>query len=217
MDSVLRQIKQILITAILMLIINSIMAQVRQPVVSHQKHPLSKQLKDFLHLMAQANITFNYPKGFKEINAPNNEYFSFDYALDLPGRDFEIWFRVKSEKQDWASYQNSLNSTDSQLANPDSSYMATAKAEAIALTGDTSYFIRTIPQNILARYHADAGKSYLLTLLDLPETKHYKYALLVTLQKYHTGTIMVVCFTNEKGPEFFKEMNQASNCLKFKP
>ncbi|TWI94823.1 hypothetical protein JN11_04605 [Mucilaginibacter frigoritolerans] len=217
MDGVLKQIKQILITAALMLIINSIMAQVQHTAVSHQKHPSSKQLKDFLNLMAQANITFNYPKGFKEINAPNNEYFSFDYALDLPGRDFEIWFRVKSEKQDWASYQNSLNSTDSQLANPDSSYMATAKAEAIALTGDTSYFIRTIPPNILARYRADAGKSYLLTLLDLPETKHYKYALLITLQKYHTGTIMVVCFTNEKGPEFFKEMNEASNCLKFKP
>jgi hypothetical protein len=217
MARILRQIKQILITACLMLIINPIIAQAQQPLAVQQKRSSSKQLKDFLHLMAQANITFIYPKGFKEINAPNDEYFSFDYALDLPGHDFEIWFRVKSEKQDWTSYQHSLNSADSQLANPDSSYMDIATAEAIALTGDKNYFTKTIPPNILARYHADAGKSYLLTLLDLPETKHYKYALLVTLQKYHTGTIMVVCFTNEKGPDFFKEMNRASNCLKFKP
>jgi hypothetical protein len=217
MGRILRQIKQILITTALMLIISPIMAQGQQQPVAQQKHPSSKQLKDFLHLMAQANITFKYPKGFKEINAPNDEYFSFDYALNLPGRDFEIWFRVKSEKQDWKSYQNSLNSADSQLANPDSAYMDMATAEAIALTGDKNYFTRTIPPNILERYHADAGKSYLLTLLDLPETKHYKYALLVSLQKYHTGTIMVVCFTNEKGPDFFKEMNLASNCLKFKP
>jgi hypothetical protein len=56
-----------------------------------------------------------------------------------------------------------------------------------------------------------------LNLLDFPATKHYKYALLIALQRNHTGTIMAVCFTNDKGPEFFKNVDRASNCLKFKP
>jgi len=216
MAAILRQIKQLLITVLLVLIANTIIAQVSPTAPVPAKHPSSKQLKDFLHLMADANLTFVYPKGFREILAPNDEDFSFDYALELPGRDFEIWFRVKSEKQDWTSYQSLLNSKNAQLANPDSSYTAMGEAQAIAFTGDKNYFIRNIPANILARYNADAGKSYLLTLLDLPETKHYKYALLITLQKNHIGTLIAVCFTNEKGPEFFKEMNRASNCLKFR-
>ena len=66
-------------------------------------------------------------------------------------------------------------------------------------------------------YASDAaGKTYLLNLLDMPETKHYKYALLITLQKGHVGTIIAVCFANEKGAEFFKNINKASKCLKFK-
>jgi hypothetical protein len=51
----------------------------------------------------------------------------------------------------------------------------------------------------------------------MPITKHYKYALLITLQKAQTGTILAICFANEKGPEFFKNMGLAKNCIKFKP
>ena len=50
----------------------------------------------------------------------------------------------------------------------------------------------------------------------MPATKRYKYALLITLQKNHTGIILAVCFTNEKGPEFFKNLDRASSCMKFK-
>ena len=102
------------------------------------------------------------------------------------------------------------------MENPDSVYLDVGKATAVSLAGDQPYFERTIPPEVLAKYHADAGKSYLITLLDLPETKHYKYALLITLQKNHTGTILAICFGNEKGPEFFKNINRASHCLMFK-
>jgi hypothetical protein len=154
--------------------------------------------------------------GFKEIPATNNEDFSFDYAMEMPGKDFEVWFQVKSQKENWASYERAQNDKGRQVANPDSLYVEMGKAHAIAFTGDNNYFIRNMPQNVLERYNADAGKSYLLNLLDLPSTKHYKYALLITLQRNHTGTIMMVCFTNEKDPEFFKNIDKAGNCLKFK-
>jgi hypothetical protein len=179
-------------------------------------HSASDQLNEFRHLTDDANISFIFPKGFKEIQAPDDEYFSFDYGMELPGKDFEIWFQVKSQKENWASYEHTQNSQNARQANPDSLYTDMGAAQAIAFTGDKQYFVRSIPQDILTRYHADAGKSYLLTLLDFPETKHYKYALLITLQKNHTGTILAVCFTNVKGPEFFKNMDRACRCVKFK-
>jgi hypothetical protein len=218
METILKQIKQILVITALMLCIITATAQVKNKARATVKPTaVSSQLTEFNHLTAQANIAFSFPKGFKEIKAPDDEYFSYDYAMQLPGKDFEIWFQVKPEKEDWASYERVANNQNAQLTNPDSVYNSTATAEAIAFTGDKNYFVRVIPADVLARYHADAGKSYLLTLLDLPATKHYKYALLITLQKNHTGNILAICFTNEKGPEFFKNLDKASNCLKFKP
>jgi hypothetical protein len=218
METIWKQIKQLLITAMLMLCITPTIAQERHSDAAREKYTqLSKQLKEFYRLTAQANVTFIFPKEFKEIKAPDNEDFSFDYAMELPGKDFEIWFQVKSEKENWASYLRTQNNQKAQLANPDSLYSSIGTANAIAFTGDRNSLIRNIPAEYLAPYNADAGRSYLLTLLDLPETKHYKYALLITLQKYHTGTILAICFANEKGPEFFKNIRKVSSCLKFKP
>ena len=221
-EAVLKQFKQILITVILVTGIIPAFAQIKHKAVpvkqlqtAKPKAPVSPQLAEFLTLAADAGVSFSFPKGFREIKAPDNEDFSFDYAMTLPGKNFEIWLQVKSQKENWASYVKSKNA-NVELANPDSSYIAVAQAHAAALTGGSDYFIRNIPPDVLARYNADAGKSYLLNLRDLPATNHYKYALLITLQKNHTGIILAVCFTNEKGPEFFKNMDRASNCLKFK-
>jgi hypothetical protein len=192
-------------------------AQVKPPASAPVKHHhSSQQLKDFFTFAAQANAIFVYPKGFREIPAPDDEDFSYDYALELPGKGFEIWLKVASQKEEWFNYTRTQTVKGPGMENPDSVYLDVGKADARALSGDQPYFERTIPADVLARYHADAGKSYLVTLLDLPDTKHYKYALLITLQKYHTGTIRAICFGNEKGPEFFKNINRASHCLMFK-
>ncbi|MEP6614838.1 MAG: hypothetical protein ABJA76_23185 [Mucilaginibacter sp.] len=218
-----KQIKQILVIAILLLSISQVIAQPKQLVVAVKQSappakpaPMSAQLTEFIKLTTHADVNFKFPKGFKEIKAPDNEDLSFDYAMTLPGKDFEIWLQVKSQKENWYSYENARGRPNAELANPDSTYKLIAQAHAAAFTGENSFFVKPIPSEVLTRYNADAGKSYLLTLLDLPETKHYKYALLITLQKDHTGIIVAVCFTNEKGPEFFKNMDRASNCLKFK-
>lgn len=217
MENISKQIKQLLFVTMLVLWIVPAFAQPR-----HQKSPvkhatLSDQLQDFILLTGHANITFNPPKNFREIRAPDDEDFSFDYAMELPGKDFEIWFQVKSEKQDWFTYIHNPKTPNATLANPDSLYIGNGEAQAIAFTGDKNYFVRILPQEVLARNNADAGRSYLLTLLDLPQTKHYKYALMISLQKNHIGSILMVYFTNDKGPEFFKNLDLASYCLKFNP
>ena len=229
METAFKQFKQILVTGILMLgfvtgfaQVKHTIAQVKHPATAVRgsstvaKRPVSTQLAEFTRLAATANVAFTFPKGFKEIMAPDNDYFSFDYAMAIPGKDFEIWLQVKSQRENWASYEKSKDTPGTELANPDSTYVSLGEAHAAAFTGDTKPFVKSIPPEVLARYNADAGKSYLLTLPDLPATKRYKYALLITLQKDHTGIIMAVCFTNEKGPEFFKNIDRASNCLKFK-
>jgi len=100
--------------------------------------------------------------------------------------------------------------------NPDSLYNKTGLTLASELTGGQSYFTTIIPPDYLARYNASEGKTYLLELADANETKHYKYALLITLHKDHAGTIVAVCFGNNKGSEFFKNIFKASKALKFK-
>ncbi len=207
----------------LLLCVTGVVAQVKHPhYIARVKKPApvkvakpvqgSEQFKAFSQLLAQAHVTFTFPKGFREIPAVNNEDFSFDYALEIPGREFEIWFEVKSLSENWHSYER-----NHEQEYPDSSYLKRGKALATNFTGETINFVREIPANVLARYRADAGKSYLLNLLDMPETKSYKYALLITLQRNHIGTITAVCFTNEKDPEFFRNIDKASNCLKFNP
>jgi hypothetical protein len=228
MKAIVKQNRHILLQLAILFFVAGVWAQGSQPhhktkvkkkPVTVQAKPVvqgSQQFKEFLQLLAQASATFTFPKGFKEIAAVNNEDFSFDYAMEMPGKDFEVWFQVKSQKENWASYERLQSDDSHRVANPDSLYVDMGRAHATAFTGDRNYFVRNMPQNVLDRYNADAGKSYLLNLLDLPATKHYKYALLITLQRNHTGTIMMVCFTNEKDPEFFKNIDKAGNCLKFK-
>ena len=182
-----------------------------------QRQQVSAQLKAFQQLVTEANATFTFPQGFREIKAPNNEDVSFDYAMEMPGKDFEIWFQVRSIKENWPAYEKNLNDRSAEEDNPDSLYINTGKAQAKAFAGDNEPLMRFIPPNIAERYNADAGKSYMMNLPDVRLTKHYRYAFLITLQKDRTGTIMAVCFSNQKGPEFFKNIDRASNCMKFKP
>ncbi len=182
------------------------------PVLAQGSHAAGgSQFRNFTNSLTQVNIAFTFPEGFKEIKAPNTETLPFDYAMELPDADFEVWIRINTQKED----EKILADKNIHITT-DSLYKALAKDQITAFTTENSYLKRGLPHYILNRYNADAGSTYLLNIDDSPITKHYKYALLVVLQKNGAGTIMAICFTNEKGPEFFKNMNAASNCLKFK-
>jgi hypothetical protein len=173
--------------------------------------------KDFYHLVADANLKFTYPPGFRAIPAINDEDFSFDFALELPAQDFEMWVQVNPQKQNWNSYLHTRYNEKTKQENPDSVFVKLGKADAIALSGDDSYLERYMPRNVLARYNADAGRSYLLDLLDLHQTGHYKYALIIALQQNHNGTLVAICFTNQKDADFYKAVNRACRSFRFKP
>ena len=213
------QIKQLLISVLLILCVDNAMAQYKHnKVVKLKPSFVSSQLKAFMVETSDAGANFIFPKGYREINAHDDEDFSFDYAVELPGKEFEAWFQVKSQRQNWVSYIHNKNVPGKQVTNPDSLYSAAGAAQAMAFTGDRRYYYtRNIPYEVLERYHADAGKSYLITLLDMPATKHYKYALMLTFQKFHTGSITGVYFTNDKNPEFYKNVDRISRSFKFKP
>jgi hypothetical protein len=171
----------------------------------------SQQFKAFDKALNKSGIAFTFPAGFKEIKAVNNREFNFNYALELPEKDFEIWLRVNSLKE------NKELLKDNNLRMPaDSAYSYIIKQQAVAFSNDNDWLTRPIPNFILTRYNANVGKTYLVNLKDSPITKHYKYALMIVLAKYKTGSVFAICLSNNKGPEFFKNMFEASNCLKFK-
>jgi hypothetical protein len=178
--------------------------------------PKSKQLKKFLKLAGEANVAYIAPEGFKEIKPMQNDTLSFDYALELPGEEFEVWFQVSSQRRVLESFARVVSDTIRTNEHPDSLYNHTGLALADKLSGGQSCFTTIIPPDYLARYNADEGKTYLLDLADANETRHYKYALLITLHKDRVGTIVAICFGNEKGSGFFKNIFKASRALKFK-
>jgi len=179
--------------------------------------PINTQRKDFYLLLKQADLKFTFPIGFNEIKAINNDYFSFDFAMEDPEQNCEAWLIVRSQKQNWVSYENSQNDKKPELANPDSMYVDIGKAYATELTGSNNFMVRNIPADVLAEYNADAGKSYLLNLRDMKVIHHYKYALIVSLQKNHTGTLIAVFFTNYKDTDFYRDVSCVSHSFKFTP
>lgn len=165
----------------------------------------SRQDKEFNKLLNEASVVFSLPEGFKEITPVSTDEQSFDYAVTTAGHELEIWFAVKPYKQISRNYNS-----------PDSAYAVIGKTAAENLSDDNFLFTRSLTSRVLSQYGADAGKSYLLNLSDSPVTRHYKYALIITLQKNHTGAILAVCLTNDKGPDFFRNIDKARNCIRFK-
>ena len=138
----------------LLLIMAPLFAQVKQDTAA-LRH--IKKLKQFSKLVKDAGGVFEYPAGFREIHAPDNEDFSFDYALELPAKGFELWLKVTSQKQEWTNFTRTQTSRGPGMENPDSVYLDVGKAMAKSLAGDQPYYERTIPPDVLARYNANAG------------------------------------------------------------
>jgi hypothetical protein len=206
MNVITKKVNRFLYFVFLLLLAGPVTAQVNRGTGNQS------QLKNFTSSLAPLDITFNFPEGFKEIKAPNTESFQFDYAMTLPGADFEIWLRVNTQKEN----EKLLADKNIRITNPDSLYLGVAQDQIASFTSEKNYLKRGLPDYILNRFNADGGSTYLLSIDDSPLTKHYKYAFLTILQKSKVGTVLAICFTNDKGPEFFKNMNQASSCIKFK-
>lgn len=198
----------------LLLAVTAMAQQKHKPVTPKRT---SSHLQDFSHLAAEANVQFTFPDGFKEIRVSEDEDSFYDYALEIPGRGFEMWVMVRPQKGEWTNYERSRSDVNKQLANPDSLYIDISRAQASAFSGDQNFDAKEISAGVLTRYNASAGKSYILNMQDLPSTKQYKYALLLALRRDYAGTMLIVCFTNEKNAEFFRNVSRICKYLKFKP
>ena len=139
------------------------------------------------------------PDGFNELATKDDS--PYDYGIGISGQEFEIWFKIVPQAE----------------STPDSAYLQIGRTQAKALAGEGNFLTRNIPDRVLTDYNADAGKTYFISLPDITDKNRFKYALLITLQKNHKGTIVAVCLTNDKGPDFFKNISKAQTCIKFRP
>lgn len=171
----------------------------------------SRQLSGFKYLLSNINGSFTIPESFTEIKPANNDKLPFQYGLKFPDAECEVWFQVNSVKGDWQRFERNGR----QGINPDSAYLKVASDEAQIMGGTKDLLSRPMPPRILQMYNADEGRSYFVTLADIPATKHYQYALLIVLHKNHYGNIVVACLTNEKGPTFFRNIDKLKYCFKF--
>jgi len=174
-----------------------------------QTQATDRDLKMFRRLLANINASFTPPEGFNELTPITNDRFSYNYALKLPDADFEAHFQVNSLKREWRRFEKAKGDK----INPDSLYIKQAATQVKALAGDGRVFSRTIPSSYLQQYNADIGRSYFFSVAT--ETNHYQYGLMVVLQKNRYGNICVTCFSNERGPAFFKNINKLKDCIKF--
>jgi len=177
----------------------------------------STQFKTFQQALAETNLQFVIPKNFKEIEPIQTATadVNVDYAVMLPQSNFQVWFKVKNIAQEEARFKASDGDAKLSLANPDSLYSFKSLSTAIKLAGKGNFTYKSLPQNVLDSFHADAGCSYQLNLRDMPETNHYKYGLLISLQKNTSGYILMLFLGNENGPAFYKKVNMAYYSVRF--
>ncbi len=202
----IKQLKHIFICVGLLFCIAPVFAQVKQ-------QPLTRELKNFSKQLTKANVSFTFPAGFKEIAVPNTHEHPFDYGIGSNEDDCEIWFQVRTQKDNWNDY---IRRSDRRILSADSLYREIGQLQAEAFKSEKPALARSIPSFTMKRYNADLGYTYLVRELpDAQITKHYKIAMVVVLQKNKVGTVLAVCFANELGPGFYSNLNKASSCLEF--
>jgi hypothetical protein len=178
-----------------------------------QSVAVSPQLKTFQQTLAASNIQFVFPKEFKEIKLVNA--LEIDYAIELPKENFQVWFKVKGIQPEPSKAKGAEDEPKQNLASSDSLYNSVALTAATKLAGKDNYTYKSLPPDALAFFNADQGRSYQLNLRDMPQTNHYKYALLISLQKNEQGSIFMLFLGNENGPGFYKKVNKAYYSVKF--
>ncbi len=197
-----------IITTIVLIIGGLTLFAQLKPVAGHKPDEFSKQI-------AETNIDFEIPGFFKELKIMPDEP-GFNYGLELPNTGFEVWYQINPLKQHWQNFDTQKGEPKKAIENPDSLYLSIAQAKAISLAGKGNYFTKTLPLNALWHFNATSGKSFLLNLLDANATKHYKYGLLIVLQKDHVGNVLMLFLSNDTGPAFFRNVRRASLSIRFK-
>ena len=176
---------------------------------------LYSQLKTFQQSLSATGLQFAIPKGFREIKALHQDNIDVDYAMELPDENFQIWYQVRNTQQSWPKRRILEDNAKHVPINPDSVYNLAAQSAAGMLAGKNNYITKKLPQEVLNTFHADEGKSYQLELFDRPETNHFQYGLLLSLQKNGAGFISMLFLSNDNGPDFYKKVNKAYYAVRF--
>ncbi|RYE19285.1 MAG: hypothetical protein EOP42_29315 [Sphingobacteriaceae bacterium] len=180
-----------------------------------QSVQIYSQFKTFQQALTATGLSFSFPKEFKETKALHEGNIDVDYAMELPEENFQVWYSVKNTHQLWLKRKMYEDNLKYSVVPPDSIYNIMATAAAQMLAGKNNYIVKNLTPEVLNTFHADKGKSYQLELFDRPETNHFQYGLLLSLQKTGVGFISILFLSNDNGPDFYKKINKAYYSVKF--
>lgn len=173
------------------------------------------QLKAFQQSLSAADLQFTFPKGFKEIKALHEGNVDVDYAMELSDENFQVWYEVKNTQQQWPKRKITEDDSKRAAIHPDSLYNVSSSLAAVMLAGKNNFTSKNLSPEVLNTFRADRGKSYQLELYDRPETNHYQYGLLISLQKNSVGYVSMLFLSNDNGPEFYRKVNKAYYSVRF--
>lgn len=173
------------------------------------------QLKTFQQLLSAADLQFTFPKDFKEIKALHEGNIDVNYAMELSDENFQVWYQVKNTQQQWPKRKITEDDSKRAAIHPDSLYSVSSSLAAVMLAGKNNFTSKNLSPEVLNTFHADRGKSYQLELFDRPETNHFQYGLLISLQKNSVGYVSMLFLSNDNGPEFYRKVNKAYYSVRF--
>ncbi len=173
------------------------------------------QLKTFQQLLSAADLQFTFPKDFKEIKALHEGNIDVNYAMELSDENFQVWYQVKNTQQQWPKRKITEDDSKRAAIHPDSLYNVSSSLAAVMLAGKNNFTSKNLSPEVLNTFHADRGKSYQLELYDRPETNHFQYGLLISLQKNSVGYVSMLFLSNDNGPEFYRKVNKAYYSVRF--
>lgn len=172
----------------------------------------------FTNLLAHAQMTFDTPNGFEETAIIKNKQMNYNYALKLPGHNFEVRYTVRPldtlQKQYEAMKKNQQPGTVMAGIEPNKLYAMSFRAILFNISGGRAGDIKLFPADAVKKeFNADWGATGMVPLA--PEFgQNYKDCMVIAIHKDNIGDAYYFYMITDR--EDVKLIPSIFHALKFK-
>jgi len=175
---------------------------------------LSNAQSLFDSLLNRAGMTFEEPRGLKEIEPVENKQMEWEKAYKHPRKKFEVRYAIRPMDEQLKTYEASKNGSKTTLVDPNSYAPSLMQVTLLNISGrmpDPNVFGSEAVKN---EFNADWGASGTVPIGDWGNG--YKYCLMVLLHKNDLGQGYTF-YLGDDLELIYKEMKNIFHNLKFDP